>query len=232
MTTRSSVPLFEEFNRFAKDQFPVGEAHHLILGERECARGYHMAKAPSSITTMKRFYNDRLHVETREDLEAELLGGNDRSAIITIASHAEGNLQYLIGSSLPHLRKAEQKEWAETFRHDGPLGTFSACIKVALYLTLIDEPLRDQLDDLRDMRNAVAHTHRRVTFDDVELQNVAKRIFAPKGMFPLLADSPDGVRRTFVAEGLLINSMLIFGRDEAVRKTRQSFVESGQPPPF
>jgi hypothetical protein len=181
---------------------------------------------------MKQFYNDRLHVEAREDLEAELLGGTDRSAIITIASHAEGNLEHLIGSSLPHLRNGEAKDWAETFRHDGPLGTFSACIKIACYLTLIDQRLRDQLDDLRDMRNAVAHTHRRVTFDDVELQNVAKRLFAPRGMFNLLADNSDGVRRTFIAEGLLINSMLIFGKDQAIEKCRKSFMDLGRGAPF
>jgi hypothetical protein len=191
-----------------------------------------MANEPSSIMTMKRFYNDRLHVETTEELRAELLGGNDRSTIITIASHAEGNLETLIGLSLPHLRKADEKDWNETFRHDGPLGTFSSTIKMAFYMTLIDEGLRDQLDELRDMRNAVAHTKRRVTFDDVQLQNVARRIIAPKGMFKLLDNSPDGVRRTFIAEGMFINSILIFGKEKSIQDCRDSFTKQGREPPF
>ena len=193
-----------------------------------------MSREPNSIATMKQYYNDALHVDAKDDVHAELLGGNDRSTIITLASHAESHLETMIGLSLPHLRKAEAeaKDWADTFRHDGPLGTFSACINMASYLTLIDDTLRDQLHDLRDMRNAVAHTRRRVTFDDVQLQNVAKRLFAPKGMFKILVDTPDGIRRTFIAEGLLICSTLIYGRDGAHQKCRESFNASGQPAPF
>jgi hypothetical protein len=187
---------------------------------------------PNSITTMKKYYNDRLHVGDKDSLEAELIGANDRSAIITIASHAESHTEALLGFSLPHLRRGTEKDWNLTFRHEGPLGTFSACIDMAFYLTLIDQPLRDQLHDLRDMRNAVAHTKRRVTFEDVQLQNVAKRLFAPKGKFKLLNDTPDGFRRTFIAEGLLICSTLIFGREVAITKCRQSFIDVGKEPPF
>ena len=191
-----------------------------------------MTDEPNSITTMKRYYNDKLHVDVKDDVHAELFGGNDRSTIITLASHAESHLETMMGLSLPHLREAEAKDWAETFRHDGPLGTFSACTNMAFYLTLIDGTLRDQLHDLRDMRNAVAHTKRRVTFDDVQLQNVAKRLFAPKGMFKLLDNTPDGIRRTFIAEALLICSTLIYGRDVAHQKCRESFKAKGQPVPF
>ena len=191
-----------------------------------------MVDEPNSIVTMKKFYNDRLHVGTPDSVQAELLAGNDRSTIITIASHSEVQIENLIALSLPHLQAAGEKEWNLTFRHEGPLGTFSACIDMAFYMTLIDQSLRDQLHTLRDMRNAVAHTKRQVTFEDVELQNVAKRLIAPKGMFKLLADTPDGIRRTFIAEGLLICSMLIYGRELGIAKCRQSFIDQGSPLPF
>ena len=191
-----------------------------------------MTDEPNSVSTMRKFYNDRLHVEAQDSLMTELMGGNDRSAVITLASQAEVLVEWLIGGSLPHLQKAEEKEWNLTFRHEGPLGTFSACIDMAFYMTLINQPLRSQLHTLRDMRNAVAHTRRRVTFDDVELQNVAKRLFAPKGMFKLQNDSIDGVRRTFIAECLLINSTLIFGREVAIAMARQTFIDQGREAPF
>jgi hypothetical protein len=191
-----------------------------------------MANEPNSITTMKKYYNDRLHVDVHGDVQAEMFGGNDRSTIITLASHAESHLETQIGLCLPHLRKGEEKDWTETFRHDGPLGTFSACINMAFYLTMIDQTLRDQLHDLRDMRNAVAHTTRRVTFEDVELQNVAKRLIAPKGMFKLLENTADGVRRTFIAEAMLISSILIYGREAAIQRCRDSFTAKGLPVPF
>ena len=181
---------------------------------------------------MKKYYNDRLHVGEIGSLDAELLGGNDRSAIITVASHAETHLEALIGISLPHFRNGEKEDWNLTFRHEGPLGTFSACIDMAFYLTLIDKSLREQLHDLRDMRNAVAHTKRRVTFEDVELQNVAKRLFAPKGAFKLLDDTADGCRRTFIAEGMFITSILIFGREDAISRARKTFADAGKHAPF
>lgn len=191
-----------------------------------------MTDEPNSIATMRKFYNDRLHVDAPDSLQSELMGGNDRSAIITLASHAESFLESMIGLSLPHLRKADEKEWNLTFRHEGPLGTFSACIDMAFYMTLIDPTLREQLHALRDMRNAVAHTKRRVSFDDVQLQNAAKRLIAPKGTFTLLHDGPDGIRRTFIAECLFINSILVFGREVAIARVRQSFLDRGDAPPF
>lgn len=181
---------------------------------------------------MKRYYNDRTYVGDPASLDAELLGGNDRSAIITVASLAESHLEALIGLSLPHLRFGTEQDWDLTFRHEGPLGAFSACINMAYYLTLIDENLRDQLHDLRHMRNAVAHTKRRVTFDDTAIQNVAKRLFAPKGLFKAMDDTPDGIRRTFIAEGLIISSTLIYGREVALDRSRKSFIKAGKTVPF
>lgn len=191
-----------------------------------------MPDEPNSITTMKKHYTDRLYVPERDDLWAELMDGNDRSLIITLASLAESAVEALVGRNLPSLKECSEKEFNYAFRHEGPLGTFSACIDMAFYLELIDTGLRVQLHALRDMRNAAAHTKRKVTLDDSQLKNVAKRIIHPKGMFRLLNDTHDGIRRTLASEGLLICSILAFGRDEAVRKCRESFAAQGREAPF
>lgn len=192
-----------------------------------------MTQEPNSITKLKKFYGDRLHVPEPEALHAELLGGNDRSAVITIASNADAALEFKIAMSLPGLKQeATEKDFDICFRHEGPLGTFSARIDMAFYLGLIDQTLREQLHDLRAMRNAVAHTRRRVTFDDAALQNVAKRLFAPKGCFKLLNNDTDGIRRTFLAEGMFICNIIGDGREEATRKLRESYASKGMPHPF
>lgn len=191
-----------------------------------------MADEPNSITTMRRYYNDRLHVPKRDDLWAELMEGNDRSLIITLASLAEAGVVALVGRNLPSLKDCTEKEYNYAFRHEGPLGTFSACIDMAFYLQLIDANLRDQLHDLRNMRNAVAHTRRRVTLEDAELRNVAKRLMPPKGMFKLLEDTHDGYRRTLAGEGMLICTTLTFGREDAIKKCRESFAQQGRECPF
>jgi hypothetical protein len=192
-----------------------------------------MTAEPNSITTLKKFYGDRLHVADRQSLIAEIMGGNDRSAVITVASHADAALEFLIVTNLPGLpRDATEKDVDHVFRHEGPLGTFSARIDLAFYLGLIDAQLRETLHDLRAMRNAVAHTKRRVTFEDAALQNVAKRLLAPNGYHKLSENSVDGIRRTFLAEGLLIVTILTHGRDEALRLARKGFMEAGREPPF
>ncbi len=64
------------------------------------------------------------------------------------------------------------------------------------------------------------------------LQNVAKRLFAPKGSFKLLKNDTDGIRRTFLAEGMFICNVIGEGREVASRKLRDSYVASGMEPPF
>ncbi len=187
---------------------------------------------PNSVTTLKKLYGDRLFVPSHTDLSAELIEGNDRSTIITVASLADGAAESVIALNLPRLKEATEKHVNEAFRHDGPLGTFSARIDMLSYLGIIDDIIRGQLHTLRHMRNAAAHTKRRVTFSDKELQNVAKRLFKPVGMFQLLSDDAEGYRRTFIAEGNLIYNSLARGREDAIRLTRESYVTAGKPPPF
>ena len=191
-----------------------------------------MVTEPNSIATMKEFYGDRLHVSNEADLQAELMEGNDRSTIITIAAICDSALEARIAQSLPGLKGGSKKDADDAFRHDGGLGTFSAKISVAFYMGLIDERTRKQLTDLRHIRNAVAHTRRRVSLADPQLRNAVKRILHPVGMYRLLNDTPDGYLRTFIVEGLLLSNIVDKGREEAVAKQRAVFVDAGRPDPF
>jgi len=191
-----------------------------------------MPDEPNSITTMKRFYGDRMALLSGEDLEAEMIGGNDRSCIITVASLADSVLEHVVFLNLPGLKGATQQEFEYAFRFEGPLGMFSARIEMAKYLGILDNRICEQLHDLRAMRNAVAHTKRRVTFEDKQLQNVAKRLFSPRGLFKLLDESAEGYRRTFIAEGNLLYNMILEGREEGMRLAREVFIQGGRKAPF
>ncbi len=191
-----------------------------------------MAGEPNSIVTLKKFYGDRLHEPSAEDFMAELVESNDRSAIITMSSLTDAGVEFLLIQNLPALKHATEQQINKAMSHDGPLGTFSARIDMVFYLGLIDDALRNQLHDLRALRNAVAHTKRRVTFADVPLQNVAKRLFHPIGKFQLLQNTAHGYRATLIAEANLIYLSVIHGRNEAVRLTQESFTKAGKTPPF
>lgn len=191
-----------------------------------------MTDKSQAITTLKKFYGDRFYEIDVNSAREELINANDRSVIISIAAQCDSALDVVVGRTMPFLRRANAKEYENAFRFGGPLGSFSAKIELAFYLEQIDATLRDQLDDLRNIRNAVAHTRRHVTFADAQLQNAARRLFHPRGMYRLLSETPDGFRRTFVAEGMLIFNMLAFGRDEAIAATRDVFTKNGQAAPF
>ena len=185
-----------------------------------------MATEPNAIKTMKKYYSDRLHVESNENLMAELLGGNHRSAIITVASLCDSILEYRIFAALPGLEGCTEKEFDDAFRHDSGMGTFSARINLAFYMQLIDGTTRGQLNDIRQIRNAVAHTSRRVTFDDEPLRNAARRILHPTGMHRLLEDTSEGYLRSYIAEALLVRSIVEYGRDEGIARLREGYLAS------
>ena len=191
-----------------------------------------MVTEPNSIQTLKEFYGDRLHVDDQATLHVELMNGNDRSAIITVAAICDSGLEARIAFELPGLKKASKKEVDDAFRHDGALGSFSSRISLAFYMNLIDETTRKQLTDMRHIRNAVAHTKRRVTLADVQLQNAVLRLLHPTGMYKLLDDTPEGFLRSFIAEGILLCTVIHLGRDEGIEKHRSTFTEAGIPAPF
>lgn len=191
-----------------------------------------MVNEPNSITTLKEFYGDRLHVENRANLEAELLQGNDRSAIITIAALCDSCLEARIGFALPGLANCTKKQFDDAFRHDGGLGTFSARIAVAFYMNLIDKTTKGQLTDIRHIRNAVAHTSRRVTFDDEQLRNAVRRVLHPTGMHKLLNDTSEGFLRSFIAEGMLVRQIVHYGREKGIEMVRKGYVDAGATSPI
>lgn len=64
------------------------------------------------------------------------------------------------------------KEISRFFRPDGPLGSFSARIKLAQYLNLVSSQVRRDLDTIRDIRNDFAH---KLEFEDFNTQSIKDR---------------------------------------------------------
>lgn len=60
-----------------------------------------MVNEANSITILKECYGDRLYVEDQADLQAELLEGNDKSAIITIVVMCVSSIEARMGLARP-----------------------------------------------------------------------------------------------------------------------------------
>jgi hypothetical protein len=189
-----------------------------------------MANESKSVKALRRFYKDRLAIVEAADLQAELTGSSDRSAVITLSVFLDDAVEFLLATNIR--RQNTKPEFDNAFRFEGPLGTFSARIEIAYLFKLIDETLRDQLNNIRELRNACAHSKRPITFATPELANVCKRILYPKGTFRLQGDTPADLRGAFTAECLLLYGVLTVGRDEAMKLVAESYKKAGKPSPL
>jgi hypothetical protein len=95
-------------------------------------------------------------------------GETDRGAVIILATVVEDALASKIKSKMGSLNADEM---ARLFGPDGPLGSFSALIRMGQALGIIDRPLYRVCDIIREMRNACAHSRRPISFDDDVLKN-------------------------------------------------------------
>ena len=94
----------------------------------------------------------------------------------------------------------------ELFGANGPISTFSQKIKVAEAIWIIGPTTRANLDRIREVRNAFAHTHRNLTFDTPDVVAIcdkmvfAVRLWRPR--MPHITTSCD--RYVYVALGLFV----------------------------
>jgi len=183
-----------------------------------------------TIKTLRRFYKDRLAIPDTVEMQAEIMGASDRSTVIALAAFLDAALEWLIASNMRP--QATVAEFDETFGINGPLGSFSARIKIAYMLKLIEEPLRNQLEVIREMRNACAHSKRPISFENPELANVGKRILHPKGSFRIQGDTPQEIKSAFTAECLFLHGVLLWGRDKAIEEVRISYRKAGKASPL
>jgi len=77
---------------------------------------------------------------------------------------------------LAYLPKLDDEKADLLFRYGGAAGTFSAKLKLAYALGLIDTETYKDLQGIRDVRNAFAHPRGFLHFDSPEVAKVFKRI--------------------------------------------------------
>jgi hypothetical protein len=191
-----------------------------------------MPNDPSALKTLRKFYGDRTAYDGAENMETEFATANDRSIIISLAAIVDSALEYKLTISMPNLKIADEETYLRAFRPEGPMGGMAYKTEIAFHLGLIDADLRKQIDELRSIRNAVAHTHRIVSFSHRELQNAVRRLFAPRGWFPLYDHTPEGYRKTFIVEAGIIQPMITEGREATIAALRDSYIAAGHKPRF
>jgi hypothetical protein len=103
----------------------------------------------------------------------EVKDSPDRSACIVVTSMLARVLEHVI---LARLMIVEKRRIVPLFERDGALSTFYGNIHLAFALKLISETVRDDLDVIRRVRNAFAHSILPLTFETEEISLEVKRL--------------------------------------------------------
>lgn len=172
---------------------------------------------PGSIKTLRRFYKKSARIPEVEELKSELLGESDRTAIIVMATLLDDVLAYRLEKSLCF--HPEESEVEHIFRFEGPLGTFSSRTEIACLFGFIDDVTYQQLDIVRELRNACAHSIHPTVFSDAALVNVVRRMLHPLGFVGCESNRSKTLKKAFIVESFILYATLFHGSREIGLKT-------------
>jgi hypothetical protein len=166
----------------------------------------------ASIKTLRQFSKgEPAGTDELAHLLTEMSHMSDRAAIIIIASYVEDGLEAVLRRQM---RELDAETDSQLFGGDGAISSFSKKTKLAYALNLIDKTTKNRIDDLREMRNACAHTKRYIGLEVPELANVCKR-FLESAHFKPQVDTPEMLRATLLAECSYIKKVIVDGPEKA-----------------
>ena len=133
---------------------------------------HRMARGSSLVKRLRKLAelipDDNTVRETLQALEPDDAPVADHAIAMIGVSILERALEIAIRSRLIPLTPDERKRLFK-FENHGPLSNFSDRIKMAYALNLIDSETRDELDLIRAIRNAFAHSTQLITFNTAEI---------------------------------------------------------------
>lgn len=148
---------------------------------------------------------------------------SDRGCALIAGQLAENGLQQIIRL---HASQLPNNKLEEVFGFEAPMGIFSAKIKVAHALGIIDAEIRGDLDRIREIRNAFAHSLVVISFKTPQVIRGCDGFHAPMppGMKDLLKGQ-ETARQNYVNAAVSIThvaglAMTAFGRGHKKKALR------------
>lgn len=106
----------------------------------------------------------------------EVLVIHPRSAAILMAADLESTLEFAI---IIRLKRNDEKTIDNLISRDGPLSSFSAKIHLAYAMGLVDDDAFNDINIIRRVRNAFAHSPRPIDFSEEVIANECARLRRP-----------------------------------------------------
>ena len=134
-----------------------------------------MSADPSRIKRLKTLAGSNPTAASLEAIETELyLSTNDRATVVLFTSFLEGSLSKLIETKFRKNLNSDDKR--RVLGPDGVAGSFGQKIILAYVFGFIGPKTKADLDDIRNLRNAFAHSRIFLSFDTPEVIEVCKHL--------------------------------------------------------
>lgn len=171
-----------------------------------------MTSSPTWIKELKALI---AQIPTGDDFDHivhEMYHGHDRGAALV----ASTQIEEVLGKFLKCFMVAPLSTTLEEqlFERDAPLSSFSKQIRIAYAFKMIDQPIRQHLDIIREIRNAFAHSRVHITFETPAVRTAC--LLLPR-YFEKFDDgtSPDAPKARYV--GAATRLMKTFGNAISVK---------------
>lgn len=126
-----------------------------------------------ALKTLRQLIRERPTKEELSKINDEIGKVNDRAAAILATALLENVLEDLLLAKFAPLSKSER---LALFEGEGPLGSFSAKIKMCHALSLITTNARADLMRVKNIRNVFAHATGMITFQTPEVGDACSKL--------------------------------------------------------
>ena len=175
-----------------------------------------MSSDPVYLRNLKRYA--RAHISTLEEIPAQLAEfglESDRGAIILAATNVEDSLELAITEKMPSLSH-DKEAFAAVFGADGTLSTYFDKTLIAYALGLIDKKDRKNIDLIRQIRNACAHSRKPLSLAMPVLADAIKAAVSPELFGLRKDDEPFTLRIAFVLHCAAVSDYVLTGQRKGI----------------
>ena len=178
-------------------------------------------KTPAPVKVLRKYWSDVFKPRDPDELFKDMQKESDRTAVVVFASILEDTLKFVLAKRMRRfVNRGDDLE--EVFGMNRPLGSFSAKIIMADHLELIESPTRLQLDIVREMRNACAHSQYPISFDTPELSEACMLLFKGDRFTNYDGQPATDMKDAFLQECMWLSMAILSGSRE---QTRQDYAD-------
>ena len=165
-----------------------------------------------------------------EEFVAEIEKANSRAAVLVLCAFLDNILERAIALNFIPLNREKRDS---LFRDKGaPLSPFSAKILLAHAIGILDNEQRSQLDRIRSIRNAFAHSARTIDFDNNIINDECKKLDPQRLLKQTYVPTTGSARERFIITAIMISTDIMHYTSISLAKPAPLQDKSGQQRPL